>query len=49
FCKLSKVRREEIENLEYYDNLISHIEDLHRLRDYSMVNEDISGYIQTPF
>lgn len=25
FCKLSKARREELENLESYDNLISHI------------------------
>lgn len=49
FCKLSKARREEIDNLANYDNLVSHIEDLHKLQDGSMVNEDISGYVQTPF
>lgn len=49
FCKLSKARREEIENLENYNNLISHIEDLHKLQDCSMVSEDISGNIQIPF
>ena len=49
FCKLSKVRREEMENLENYNNLISHIEDLHKLQDCSMANEDISGNIQIPF
>ena len=49
FCKLSKARREEIETLESYDNLISHIEDLHKLKDYSMVNEDVSNYNQMPF
>ena len=49
FCKLSKARREEMDNLASFDNLISHIEDLKKLQDYSMVNESISGYIQTPF
>ena len=49
FCKLSKARREEIENLENYDNLRSHIEDLHKLKENSMVNENICGYIQPPF
>ena len=49
FCKLSKARREEIENLENYDNLISHIEDLHKLKENSMLNEDIRGDIQIPF
>ena len=49
FCKLSKERREELENIENYDNLINHIEDLHKLHDFSVVNEDISGYMQTPF
>ena len=46
---MSKARREEMENLENYNNLISHIEDLHKLQDCSMVNEDISGNIQIPF
>ena len=49
FCKLSKARREEIESLENYANLLNHIEDLHRLKDYSMANEDISDYNQMPF
>ena len=49
FCKLSKARREEMDNLASYNNLISHIEDLKKMQDYSMVNESISGYIQTPF
>ena len=40
FCKLSKARREEIENLEDYDNLINHIEDLHIFRKNFMVKED---------
>ena len=42
-------RFQEIENLENYDNLISHIEDLHKLQDCPMAKEDISGYIQAPF
>lgn len=49
FCKLSKARREETETHESYDNLISHIEDLHKLKDHSMVNEDVSNYNQMPF
>ena len=49
FCKLSKARREEMENLESYNNLISHIEDLNKLQDCSMVNEDASNYNQMPF
>ena len=49
FCKLSKARREEIENLGNYDNLIKHIEDLHKLQDSSMANEDINNYSQMPF
>lgn len=34
FCKLSKARREELENIENYNNLISHIEDL-RSRNFA--------------
>lgn len=49
FCQLSKARREEIENLDSYDNLISHIEDLHKLQNNFMVNEDIGGYVKMPF
>ena len=49
FCKLSKARREEIENLEDYDNLINHIEDLHIFRKNFMVKEDANVYAQIPF
>ncbi len=50
FCKLSKARREEMEHHESYDCLISHIEDLCKLQDCSMiVREDMRGYIKTPF
>ena len=49
FCKLSKARREEIENLENYSYLLNHIDDLQKLQVNSMVNEDVSGYTQTPF
>lgn len=49
FCKLSKARREELENHENYNNLINHIDDLRKLQDCSMVNEDINGYAQVPF
>ena len=49
FCKLSKARREEIENLEDYDNMINHIEDLHIFRNYFMVKEDANVYAQIPF
>ena len=49
FCKLSKARREEIENLEDYDNLINHIEDFHKFRNSFMVKEDASVYAQMPF
>ena len=50
FCKLSKARREEMEHHASYDCLISHIEDLSKLQDCSMmVREDMIGYIKTPF
>ena len=49
FCKLSKARREELENHENYNNLINHIDYLRKLQDCSMVNEDINGYAQVPF
>ena len=39
FCKLSKARREEIENLNIQNILIEHIEDLHFLDSSYMVNE----------
>lgn len=49
FCELSKDRRKEIDNLENQEKLISHIEDLHKLHDCSMVNEVANDYLQTPF
>ena len=49
FCKLSKARREEIDILENYDNMISHIEDLHALNDCCTVKEDIGNYVNVPF
>ena len=49
FCRLSKARREEIENLESYENLIRHIDDLNRSQDCCMVNEDISNCMHPPF
>lgn len=48
FCEMSKARREEIENLENYDNMISHIEDLHALNDCYIVKEDIGNYVNVP-
>lgn len=49
FCKLSKARREEIEDSEKYNYLISHIEDLQKLPDLLKIHGDDSGDIQTPF
>ena len=39
FCKLSKARREEIENLNNQNILIEHIDDLHFLESSDMVTE----------
>ena len=39
FCKLSKERREEIENLNGQNIFVEHIEDLHFLDSSYMVNE----------
>ena len=49
FCELSKARRVEMEKLDNYDNLLSHIEDLHKRRNSSMLNEDMCVYSQVPF
>ena len=43
FCELSKARREEMENVESYDNLVNHIDDLQKLLRTTMVNEEIGG------
>ena len=49
FCLLSKARREEMENVAGYHNLISHIEDLQKSGDGLMANEDMGVCAQTPF
>lgn len=49
FCELSKARREEIETLENFENLIKHIDDLQKIQEFSMVNEYFAGYAETPF
>ena len=49
FCLLSKARREEMENVAGYHNLISHIEDLQKSEDGLMANEDMGVCAQTPF
>lgn len=46
---MSKARREEMETSASYENLINYIEDLHKMLDIRMVNEDIIGYAHTPF
>lgn len=38
-----------MENLESYNNLINHVEDLHKLQDCSTLNEGVSNYNQMPF
>ena len=43
FCKLSKARREEIENLNNQNILIEHIDDLHFLESSDMVREMLYG------
>ena len=43
FCELSKARREEMENVESYDNLVNHIDDLQKLLGTPMVNETVCG------
>lgn len=40
---MSKARREEIENVESYDNLVNHIDDLQKLLGTPMVNETVCG------
>ncbi|WP_084791599.1 DNA-methyltransferase [Leyella lascolaii] len=49
YCRLSKARREEIDNIESYDNLISHIEDLQNLKQCAMAYEPLAAYCRTPF
>lgn len=49
YCRLSKARREEIDNIESYDNLISHIEDLQNMKQCAMAYEPLAAYCRTPF
>lgn len=49
YCRLSKARREEIDNIESYDNLINHIEDLQNMKQCAMVYEPLAEYCRTPF
>lgn len=49
YCRLSKARREEIDNIESFDNLISHIEDLQNMKQCAMAYEPLAAYCRTPF
>lgn len=49
YCRLSKARREEIDNIESYDNLINHIEDLQNMKQCAMAYEPLAAYCRTPF
>lgn len=49
YCRLSKARREEIDNIESFDNLINHIEDLQNIKQCAMAYEPLAEYCRTPF
>lgn len=49
YCRLSKARRGEIDNIESYDNLINHIEDLQNMKQCAMAYEPLAEYCRTPF
>lgn len=49
YCRLSKARREEIDNIESFDNLINHIEDLQNMKQCAMAYEPLAVYCRTPF
>lgn len=49
YCLLSNARREEIDNIESYDNLINHIEDLQNMKQCAMAYEPLDAYCRTPF
>lgn len=48
YCRLSKARREEIDNIESFDNLINHIEDLQNMKQCAMAYEPLAAYCRTP-
>lgn len=49
YCKLSMERREELEDINKYINLINHIDDIQNMQDKSFVKEDAVGYLRPPF
>lgn len=49
YCRLSKARREDIDNIESFDNLINHIEDLQNMKQCAMAYEPLAAYCLTPF
>ena len=49
YCRLRKARREEIDNIESFDNLINHIEDLQNMKQCAMAYEPLAAYCRTPF
>lgn len=49
YCRLSKARREEIDNIESFDNLKNHIEDLQNMKQCAMAYEPLAAYCRTPF
>lgn len=49
YCRLGKARREEIDNIESFDNLINHIEDLQNMKQCAMAYEPLAAYCRTPF
>lgn len=49
FCKMSRARREEIECLDRYHSLASHIEDLQKAESSAFAREEAKGCGQTPF
>lgn len=49
YCRLSKALREEIDNIESFDNLINHIEDLQNMKQCAMAYEPLAAYCRTPF
>lgn len=49
YCLLSKARREEIDNIESFDNLINHIEDLQNMKQCAMAYDPLAAYCRTPF
>lgn len=49
FCQMGRARREEIEDLDCYHSLASHIDDLQKTEEHAMAREALDGYPHTPF